>query len=84
MKIERGNFVYYGSDPESPAAKSDLRIGDLILSINGITLETNDDLNKALANCVGFFTFVEVLRGDKILSIKIDIPISESNSRSLN
>lgn len=65
-------FVYNGALPGSPAANSDLKKGDKILSINGIVLRSIDDWNEAIDNNREQ-RIIEVLRGNQVLTIKIDV-----------
>ena len=65
-------FVYYGAIPGSPAANSDLKIGDKIISVNGLPLLKLEDLNSAIESCPSK-RIVEVLRGENILTIEINM-----------
>ena len=81
---ECGNFfLYMGSFPGSPASKSDLRIGDKILSINGVVLKSIDDWYKAIMD-VSIDRVIEVLRGNKIISIKIDLVKTKFELNNMN
>lgn len=71
-------FVYDGAISGSPAEKSDLRIGDQILSLNGVTLLNIEDLNKAL-NINRYKRVIEVLRGNSIINIEIDFENKDWN-----
>lgn len=75
-------FVYQGSIPGSPADKSGLCIGDLILSVNGITMMDLDDWDEACRINTNE-RVVEVLRGNKVLTIVIDL-FNEIDSNNLN
>jgi S1-C subfamily serine protease len=69
---ECGNlFVYQGSPPGSPADKSDLRIGDKFISINGVVLRDLSDWEAAIKSTGS--RVVEVLRGNEVLSIVVDL-----------
>lgn len=82
---ESNLFVYNGAVPGSPAAKSDLRIGDKILSVNGVALLNLEDLNLSIEACPGK-RVIEVLRGSNIMTIEIDMSnlTQEVNGKSLN
>lgn len=63
-------FVYNGGLPGSLAERSDLCIGDKILSMNGVVLLDLDDLNKAVSKDSSKRS-MEVLRGNRVLNIEI-------------
>lgn len=65
-------FVYQGSIPGSPADRSGLRVGDLILSVNGITMRDLSDLDEAYKVNTNE-RVVEVLRGNVILTIVVNL-----------
>lgn len=65
-------FVYAGACVGSLAERSDLRVGDKILSLNGITLMNIEDLNIGVEKDP-HRRVMEVLRGNEILTIEIHI-----------
>lgn len=70
-------FVYSGALPDSPAALSDLKVGDKILSLNHISIRSIEDWNAAV-NANRSKRIVEVLRGNQILTVEFDVTVSEN------
>jgi S1-C subfamily serine protease len=65
-------FIYDGACVGSLAEQSDLRVGDKILSLNGITLMDVGDLDIGIEKDP-YKRVMEVLRGNQILTIEIYI-----------
>lgn len=68
-------LLIVGIDAETPAAKSDLLVGDILVSVAGKPTPDHDELYAALSgDVVGQATPVEVLRGGKpqVLDIVIE------------
>jgi S1-C subfamily serine protease len=65
-------FIYDGACVGSLAEQSDLRVGDKILSLNGITLIEFEDLDIGIEKDP-YKRVMEVLRGNQILTIEIYI-----------
>ncbi len=72
--MNSNTFVYEGACVGSLAEQSDLRIGDKILSLNGITLINIEDFDIGIGKDPSK-RVIEVLRGNKILTIEIRIKI---------
>ncbi|WP_208435676.1 DegQ family serine endoprotease [Bartonella phoceensis] len=64
---------------DSPAAKADLKVGDVILSVQGVRVDSPDSLGyRLMTTGIGHSLVVEYLRGGKILKTQITVsPISE-------
>jgi regulator of sigma E protease len=58
-------------EPGSPAAKSDLRIDDRILSINGRKVATWTDVEMAVSTRPERMLTLEIRRGDAVLSVPL-------------
>jgi S1-C subfamily serine protease len=78
-------FTYYGAIPGSPASRSDLQIGDKIISVNGKPLLNLEDLGLAIESCPEK-RILEVLRGNELISIEIDMSssIEDNINNSIN
>ena len=60
--------------PKSPAEKSDLRPGDVILEFNGHKLADFDALRRAVADCQpNEVVDLRVKRDDQMLTIKVKL-----------
>jgi len=59
-------------EPESPAARADLREGDSIVAIGGHAVATVDDVHRALAGAaIGGETTVAVIRGQERIELSV-------------
>ena len=59
-------------EPESPAARADLREGDSIVAIGGHAVATVDDVHRALAGAaIGVETAVAVIRGQERIELSV-------------
>jgi serine protease Do len=73
VKTEEGVLVAQ-VEPNSPAAKSGIRSGDIILEYNGQEIKTPKDLSIAVANTkVGVPAKLKVLRDGKAIDINVPV-----------
>jgi S1-C subfamily serine protease len=65
--LTQSTGVRVGSiEPESPAARAGLRVGDLVVGIDGIAIDTVDRLHQTLdAGRIGHDSVIRLLRGDR-------------------
>jgi regulator of sigma E protease len=66
--------------PDLPADKAGLRVGDTVLSIDGIPVKTWDNLSGMIRKSEGKEISLEVERGGKVLEFKIRPEISKETS----
>ena len=67
--------------PDSPAAQSGLRTGDVILSFNGITLRSSRDLPPLVGNADPDQTVdLKLLRDGKVVTLKVQLGVLSSDS----
>src|SRR6185295_6562166 len=52
-------------EPDSPAARSSLMIGDLLVGANGLRFESIEDLGEAIQSSKGGVLRLQFLRGDR-------------------
>lgn len=64
----------------NPAAKAGLKVGDVITSINGITVETNSEVAQAVENCKGKGLKLSVRRGGSTFSAILSPVLSEADN----
>ncbi len=63
--------------PGTPAKDAGIRVGDLIVAIDGEEVSESTDIRKALAGKSGETFDVDVIRGGKPVSVKVTIPAPE-------
>ena len=64
---------------QSPAKKAGLRVGDYIVSVNGVNVYTNEDLSKCVAESGGKKMKLEVMRGKNKIYFNITA-VKEKNT----
>ncbi|MFN8414629.1 MAG: trypsin-like peptidase domain-containing protein [Anaerolineales bacterium] len=65
-------LLIVGMEPESPASKGGLMVGDILVGIAGTAIEHHDELFTRLSgDVVGKSTAMDVLRGGKLESIQV-------------
>ena len=71
--VTQDSAVMVGTvEPDSPAARAGLKFGDILLSLDGITITGADDLVRALTgDTIGREVALDVLRGTERLTIKL-------------
>ncbi len=69
-------------DPEAPAGKAGMVIGDTIVEWNGTPLSHLDVLRAALADSVGKQVPVKILRGGEMLQLAIEATVRKKSARS--
>ncbi len=73
-RIQETGLLLVGLEDDSPAGKAGLMVGDILVSINGETVEHHDELFARLSGDVaGKSIPIEILRGGKVESIKVEI-----------
>lgn len=68
--VPMSTMMVMGVLPKSPAISSGIRLGDEILSINGIKVEKVKEVQQLTRENSGREITIEIKRGDKILNIK--------------
>lgn len=69
LAVERGVLVA-GIEPGSPASRSELRVGDVIVSFRGVPVTGIDDLHRLLvADAIGVSAGLEVVRHSEYLKL---------------
>lgn len=72
-KQETGLLIV-GLEKDSPAEKSGLIIGDILVGVNGVAVEHHDELFTRLSgDVVGKSTPMDVLRGGKLQTINVTV-----------
>ena len=67
-------LLLVGLEDDSPAGKAGLMVGDILVSIDGVPVEHHDELFTRLSgDVVGKSIPIEILRGGKVESIKVEI-----------
>jgi S1-C subfamily serine protease len=67
-----GAVLILGVEPNSPAQRAGLQDGDLLISFNGQTIESIDDLQRQLTeDCVGKSCSITVIRRTEKLALTI-------------
>ncbi len=66
---------------DSPADMAELELGDVVLSINGQSISSSDDLQKIVAASEGNDLDLVVLRGNKELSISVTPQLNKDVDR---
>jgi len=70
----RRGLLVVSVDPESPAARAGLFIGDVLLSFDGVTLEDTDDLQGQLSvKRIGQSFAVELLRAGTQVTLTLEV-----------
>ena len=71
--ITQDSAVMVGTvEPDSPAARAGIKFGDILLSLDGITIAGADDLVRTLTGeTIGREVALDVLRGTERLTIKL-------------
>jgi len=60
--------------PESPAAKAGIEVGDVILNVDGVTIENPDALGYRLLTAgIGKAMAFEILRGDQHINMQVTL-----------
>jgi S1-C subfamily serine protease len=73
-------LLVVGIDPGTPAAKSDLMVGDIVVGVAGKPVADHDELFAVLSgDVVGQSTPVEVLRGGQPMAINVVIESRPAN-----
>jgi len=73
-RTQETGLLLVGLEDDSPAGKAGLMVGDILVSINGETVEHHDELFARLSGDVaGKSIPIEILRGGKVESIKVEI-----------
>jgi predicted metalloprotease with PDZ domain len=67
--------------PEMPAAEAGLRVGDLIVAIDGEPVATSREIVRELRDKEGESFPIEVIRDGRALSIEVTIPERETPTR---
>ncbi len=72
-KLSKESGVEIGStDPDGPARKSDLRVGDIVVAINGEEMGSVDDIYRFLGEWpIGRQLTVSVIRGKEKVDIRV-------------
>jgi len=81
---KRGAFIYnvYG---ESPAMKSDIRPGDLVISMAGRTIEDSDDLSRTVSSLLPDQSVsVSLIRDGKTMNLNIQLAVRTIESGGVN
>jgi membrane-associated protease RseP (regulator of RpoE activity) len=63
----------------TPAERAGIRVGDLIVSVGGETIEDVQDLRRALAGRAGETFTVEVIRDERRRTIEVTLPEAEDD-----
>jgi serine protease Do len=81
LGLERTTGVVLGDvHPGGPAARAGLEIGDIILSLDGKTIENGRQLDVNLySRKIGQVVIIEALRGDREMSFKVAVTEREDN-----
>jgi S1-C subfamily serine protease len=71
--VAQDSAVMVGTvEPDSPAARAGIKVGDILLGIDGIIIAGADDLVRALTGeTIGREVALEVLRGTERLTLKL-------------
>jgi S1-C subfamily serine protease len=73
-RTQETGLLLVGLEDDSPAGKDGLRVGDILVSVNGEPVSHHDELFARLSgDVVGKSIPVEVLRGGKLESIKVTV-----------
>jgi S1-C subfamily serine protease len=72
-KLEKSSGIFVASiEPKTPAARSEMREGDIIIALNGLSIGSIDELQKSLGvELVGRKVTLTVLRYTQILDLTV-------------
>jgi S1-C subfamily serine protease len=68
-----GGLMTVSVDQDSPAGKAGLTIGDVLLELNGQTVERPETVRPLLADMVGKTVAARVLRGGQLMNLQIAV-----------
>ena len=68
-------------DKEGPAAKSDLRVGDVIVAVNGKTIDDSVDMPLMIGNMTpGSTAKLDIIRDGKKMTISVKVEEADSSA----
>ena len=80
MKTPKGAIVSQ-IDKEGPAAKSDLRVGDVIVAVNGKTIDDSVDMPLMIGNMTpGSTAKLDIIRDGKKMTINVKVEEADSSA----
>ena len=68
-----GGLMTVSVDPDAPAGKAGLTIGDVLLELNGQLVERPEAVRPLLAEQVGKSVTARILRGGKLINLEIGV-----------
>lgn len=63
--------VHTSGETHTPAAEAGIKIGDVIVSIDGTEVTSNSEISKVISSCDGDYVKVHLIRDDKPLNVKL-------------
>lgn len=79
VKLEEGGqfaegVLIAGVMPKGPAAEAGLKVGDILIEVNGKTVEDSDGLSRSIAEIApGATVAMKVLRGGKLQTLQVKV-----------
>jgi regulator of sigma E protease len=70
-QLQSATVSVLGIAPNSPAAKAGVQAGDVLITLNGVKIQTSQDIDDEIGNRIAKDIDLEVKRGDQIVKMTV-------------